>query len=183
MKYYLPVTLVFLLITAILLYAFGREPICTCGYVSFWVGNTQSSRNSQQIADPYTFTHISHGLLFFILFTSFVFKKLSFKRAFLLSLLIESVWEVIENTPFIIDKYRAQTISLNYYGDTILNSLCDILAMVLGFYIAGKLPKMYSIALFILLEVVLLFAIRDNLTLNIIMLIYPVKAIATWQAG
>jgi len=173
--------LVILAIAAAILLAMGRNPICTCGTVDLWVGARDSPRTSQMLADWYSLSHIVHGLLFFALLWLLA-RRLPVGARFLVALLIEASWEVVENTPMVIDRYRETTAALGYSGDSVLNSLSDILMMCVGFLIARRLPVWASVLLVVALEIVPLFVIRDNLTLNILNLLAPNAAIAAWQA-
>ena len=163
--------------------AMGRLWICKCGRIRLWVGSTGSPENSQQVADWYSFSHIIHGLaLFAAAWWLGRRRQWPIGLRLVLVVLVEAAWEVIENSSFVINRYR-QTMSQDYYGDSILNSMSDILFCVLGFALARVLPVRVTIALIILMEVGVALAIRDNLTLNIIMLIHPFQAIKRWQMG
>lgn len=159
----------------------GREPMCTCGYIKFWHGVVVSSENSQHLFDWYTFTHVIHGLGFYLLLSLFK-NKLSIWQRLLLAVGLEAGWEILENTDMVINHYRTATISLDYYGDSVVNSIGDVIAMTVGFMFASRAKVWQSIGLFLLIETLLLIGIRDNLTLNIIMLIHPVEAIRLWQS-
>jgi hypothetical protein len=164
----------------------GREPICKCGNIKFWQGTVMSSENSQHVTDWYTFSHIIHGFLFYGLF--WLIRRvsglpISFGLALLLAIVAESAWEITENTDAVINHYRSATISLDYYGDSVLNSVSDILAMVLGFLFARLAPVWVTVTGALAMELIVGWLIRDNLTLNVIMLLWPMDWIKAWQGG
>ena len=175
-------SVIILVVAAALLLAMGRNPICTCGSIDLWVGQRDSAKTSQMLADWYSLSHVVHGLLFYAILW-LVARRWRAEWRFVLALLIEAAWEVTENTPFVIDRYRETTAALGYTGDSVVNSVSDIVMMCLGFLLARKLPLWASIALLIALELIPLFAIRDNLALNIWNLLAPNPAVAAWQAG
>lgn len=167
---------------AVTLLAMGRNPLCTCGSIDLWVGARDSPKTSQMLADWYSLSHVVHGLLFYAALW-LVARRWPIEWRFIAALLIEAGWEVAENTPAVIDRYRATTAALGYTGDSVINSLSDILMMTLGFLAARKLPLWAALLLLVALEVTPLFAIRDNFTLNVWALIAPNQALQAWQAG
>jgi len=160
----------------------GRVWWCQAGDWSPWSWQINSAHNSQHVIDAYSFTHILHGILeFWIL--SLVFRRVPLAWRLVLAVAIEATWEVVENSSYVIERYRAMTISLDYYGDSVVNSVSDIVCCGLGFAIGYRLRFWKSLALFVATELILIFTIRDSLIINLIMLIHPVEAIKAWQMG
>lgn len=183
-KKWLLIALVLLAIQAVALYFLGHVWICKCGYIKFWHGVTYSPENSQHLSDWYSFSHIIHGFVFYWLAWFIgIKKKWGVAAAFLAALTVESAWEIFENTDLVINRYREVTISLDYYGDSIINSAMDTLFMVLGFWWAYKMPVWSAIVLVVAMELFVGWYIRDNLALNVIMLIHPFDFILKWQGS
>jgi Protein of unknown function (DUF2585) len=179
---YLALTAAIVAAAAVTLFLMGQVPICKCGYVKVWHGVVSSSENSQHITDWYSFSHVIHGFAFYgLLYLLARNWPLGLRLA--IAMLLEASWEIFENTDFIINRYRSVTISLDYYGDSVLNSVCDMLMMAVGFVLASRVPVWVTVALVVAMEAFVGYWIRDNLTLNIIMLIYPMDAIRAWQMG
>lgn len=178
----LGIILVIMTMTAAILWSMGRSPICPCGTVRFWTSAVNSAENSQQLADWYTFSHIIHGFLFFALLR-WLRPASPFGVRLTGAVLIEAAWEIAENSPFIINRYREATIALGYNGDSIINSMADISWMALGVLFAARVRTGTWVAVAIIFELFTLWMIRDNLTLNVLMLVYPIDAIKMWQGG
>jgi hypothetical protein len=176
------VPLAIMALQGIILYALGRTPICTCGFVKLWEPNAFGSGNSQHLSDWYTPSHIVHGFIFYF-FAWAIFRRASILWRFTFAVLIEAAWEVLENTSWVIEYYRGNTVSLNYYGDSIINSLFDTLWMALGFLVAWRAPVVATLLLALAMEAVAAYVIRDNLTLNILMFIHPFESVKAWQTA
>ncbi len=168
------------IVTAGVLLAMGRTPWCGCGSPVPWSWVVMSRHNSQHLLDPYTFTHMLHGVAFFAALRLLPAKVSVGWRA-VMAAALEGAWEILENTEMVIARYRAETVSLDYVGDSVANSVADIAACLLGFWIASRLPWRWSLGLFVAVEIVLLLWIKDSLIVNVIMLIHPVEAIKRWQ--
>ncbi len=169
-------------VTAAILLAMGRTLICKCGTIELWHPNAFDAGSSQHIADWYTPSHMVHGVLFFAILW-LVARRMPLGLRALAAILIESGWEILENTNYIINRYRETTIALDYFGDSVLNSVSDILFMLLGFFLAARLPVWVTVTLAIAAEVIAAIVIRDNLTLNVLMLIHPLDFVLSWQSG
>ena len=180
-KYWIIIAAIFGAATAIL-FAMHRPPICACGYVKLWEGVVNGPGNSQHLSDWYSFSHVIHGFLFFGL-GSLVLRRRPLGLRLVLAVILEMAWEIAENSPAVIERYRAATSAVGYSGDSILNSLSDGTMMILGFVAASRLPWKVTLGLAIAFELFTLAVIRDNLTLNVLMLVHPVDAIRVWQAG
>lgn len=167
---------------AAILFTIGQPAICACGYVKLWHGSASSPETSQHISDWYTFSHVLHGVIFYAVL-KFIFPRAPTPVLFLAALGIEAVWEIAENTPMIVDRYRQLALAQGYSGDSVLNSVFDLLAAAGGFLIARFAPIWATVTMAVAFEIGLAFAIRDNLTLNIIQLLHPLEAISRWQAG
>jgi len=168
--------------TALIEWSMGRLPLGPDGRFGFWEGDIWSGECSQRLADAYSFSHIGHGLLFFAFFW-LVARRTPLAYRYLAAVLVEAGWELLENSPIIINRYREATIALGYNGDSILNSTSDLLMMSLGFLFAWRMPVWASVLLLLAMEIGCALVIRDNLTLNVIMLIHPIEAIKVWQAA
>jgi len=174
--------MVALLLTGVILRFQGRVFWCQCGTLIPWSWDVESMHNSQHLIDPYFFSHVLHGLFFFALL-HWLCGSVSLQKRFWAAVLFECAWEVLENSPMIIDRYRSVTVSLGYVGDSISNSSFDIFACILGFVLAFRLKVWQSVCFFLTTEIVMTLVIRDCLTLNVLMLVSPIEAIKQWQMG
>lgn len=171
----------------IILLGMHRPPICPCGTIRLWQGVVESAENSQQVSDWYSFSHVIHGFLFYgaahLIWRRSGLTAVAPVWALALAMLVEGSWEILENSPIIIDRYRAVTVSYGYSGDSVLNSAADMGFMTLGFLFAARVPAILTVAIAIAFELFTLYNIRDNLTLNVLMLATPVEAVRDWQAA
>ncbi|MBC7152391.1 MAG: DUF2585 domain-containing protein [Rhizobium sp.] len=181
-RFWLATAAAFLIVQIVTLALMGRIPICECGYVKLFEPGVNTAGNSQHISDWYTPSHIIHGFLFYWL-AIVVLPRASFGARLTLAVVVEAAWELLENSPIIIDRYRTATMAIGYQGDSILNSAMDTVAMVLGFLFAARAPVWLTVVLAIGFEVATAIVIRDNLTLNVLMLVWPVEAVKVWQAA
>jgi hypothetical protein len=183
MQKYILILAALILFQGAVLIATGHPSFCTCGYVKAWHGVANSSENSQHLTDWYTFSHVIHGFLLYFAVWLISRGRWPLGFALLIAMIPEITWEIVENTSFVINRYRTETISLSYYGDSAINSMSDTLAAVFGFLLASQLPVWTTVALAIAMELVVGYFIHDNFTLNVIMLIHPFEAIKAWQAA
>jgi hypothetical protein len=182
----LPAIAAAVVITAIaagILLWMGRVPFCSCGTIKLWHSVSNDAETSQHLTDWYTYSHVLHGVIFYWVLWAVFRGRLSVAARLVIAMLLEAGWEIFENTAFVIERYRTQTISRTYTGDSVINSVGDMLAALIGFLIAARLPAWLTVALLIATEITMLVLLRDNLILNIIMLVYPLDAIRQWQAG
>ena len=158
----------------------GRIPFGPDGRIGLWEGDIWSSEQSQRFADPYTFSHMIHGMLFYAILW-LVAPRTSVRARFIAAIMMEGAWEVLENSPIIINRYREATIALGYVGDSVFNSVSDIFFAALGFVFAWRARVWVTVAVILAMELGTLALMRDNLALNIIMLVHPIDAIRDWQ--
>ena len=171
-----------LAVQGVVLHTMGQPIVCTCGTIRVWVGDVLGPENSQQLTDWYTFSHVIHGMIFYGL-GRLVLPRAPLLVGLALALGLEAAWEIAENSPVVIDRYRAQALAQGYSGDSVVNSLSDTLAMVVGFVLARRLPVRATVGLALAFEILTASVVRDNLTLNVIQLVHPIEAIGAWQSG
>lgn len=170
-------------VMAAILAAMGRTWWCAAGDTDLWSSQVWSRHNSQHLVDPYTFTHVLHGLVFYALVWLVAGGRAGTAARWWIGFAIEVAWEVLENTDALIERYRGTTVSLDYFGDSVANSIGDVLAYVAGYWLAGVVPVLVSIATFVVVDVTLVLWIRDSLVLNVVMLLVPIEALREWQSG
>ena len=181
-RFWLAVTFVIILVQVASQYLMGRLWICECGYVKLFEAGVNTPGNSQHLFDWYTPSHIIHGFLFYGL-GWLVLRRKPLTAKLALAALIEAGWEILENSPLVIDRYRTATMAVGYSGDSILNSGMDMVAMIAGFFFAARAPIWLTVVLTIAFEIMTAIIIRDNLTLNVVMLVWPIEAVKTWQGA
>jgi hypothetical protein len=181
-KTYLLLGVVLLVLQALALLAMGLPAICRCGYVELWHGNPSGPETSQHFLDWYSYTHVIHGFGFYLLLWLLA-PRAPFGLRLALAIGLESAWEIFENTPFVMERYRLSALARGYFGDSVINSVADTLAAAFGFVLAARLPVWSILVLAVALELFAAYMIRDNLTLNIIQLVYPNALVSRWQAG
>lgn len=179
---YLAIAAGLVAVQALALLAMGLPAMCKCGYIALWHGNPSGPETSQHLVDWYTYTHVLHGIIFYLLLW-LIAPRSSFGLRFAIAIGLEASWEIIENTPLVMERYRQSALARGYFGDSVVNSVFDTAAAAFGFVLARKLPVLVVVVLVIMSELFAGYMIRDNLTLNIIQLIYPSKTISKWQAG
>ena len=176
------VWLALLAVVAATLHAIGRPWWCKAGDLALWSNDVLTRHNSQHLADPYTVTHVLHGIALYGLLWLLLRRRVAPVFRLTVGVLVEAAWEIVENTDFVIDRYRAATISLDYYGDSVANSLGDNIAFVAGYVIAAMIPWWVSAMAFFVVDGLLVLWIRDSLLLNVLMLVHPVDAVKSWQS-
>jgi hypothetical protein len=181
-RFWLAVTFLVILVQVVSQYLMGRLWICECGYVKLFEPGVNTPGNSQHLFDWYTPSHIIHGFLFYGL-GWLIMRKKPIAAKLALAALIEAAWEILENSPLVIDRYRTATMAVGYSGDSILNSGMDMVAMIAGFFFAARVPIWLTVVIALAFEAVTAFVIRDNLTLNVVMLVWPIEVVKTWQAA
>lgn len=170
------------LVTGAILTSYGRHFWCSVGDLWPWSWETASAHNSQHLLDPYSFTHFEHGVVFYALLF-LAARRLPLLTRFLIAITIAGAWELLENSSFIIDRYREQTLDVGYYGDSVLNSIADMGWCALGFWFTSRVRWWWAVAVMVLFEGALALTIRDNLALNVLMLIHPFDGILAWQSA
>lgn len=166
----------------LLLLAMGRDAICPCGYVKLWHGEVPSAQSSQHLLDWWSFSHLIHGFWFYWMIW-LAAPRLGIGWRFLAATAIEVAWEILENSEWVIERYRTSTVAVDYNGDSVINMLSDVSMMWLGFVLALRLPVRASLAIVVAAEAIPMLVIRDGLILNVVMLVWPIEAIAEWQAA